>query len=139
LFSGYPSVKPVGLSKKERIKRRKEFQLVYSSGKTVISPQNKFKATIYFIENESHPFVKVAFAVHKKAGNAVWRNRVKRLLRESYRLNKIDILNQSVQRKKSVYIIFSPRTVNKKNYKTIILKQVMPEVVGLLNKIKNLL
>ncbi len=137
MSTGYPKAKPAGLSKQERIKRRKEFQLVYSSGKTIFSPLNKFKATICFIENESHPFVKVAFAVHKKAGNAVWRNRVKRLLRESYRLNKTDLIQLSVLKNKSVYIVFSPNTVNKKKYKSLYLKDVMPEIIELMKKIKN--
>jgi len=139
LSTGYARAKPAGLSKKERIKRRKEFQLVYSSGKTIFSPLNKFKATIFFIENESHPFVKVAFAVHKKAGNAVWRNRVKRLLRESYRLNKSELIQQSILKGKSGFVIFSPNKVNKKNYRNIYLKDVMPEIIELLKKIKNLL
>lgn len=132
-------MKSAGLSKTERIKRRKEFQLVYASGKTVYSHQNKFKATIFFIENESHPFVKVAFAVHKKAGNAVWRNRVKRLLRESYRLNKKDLLVQSELKKTSVFVVFSPNSINKKKQGTLFLKNVMPEIIDLLKKIKTLL
>lgn len=132
-------MKSAGLSKTERIKRRKEFQLVYTSGKTVYSHQNKFKATILFVENESHPFVKVAFAVHKKAGNAVWRNRVKRLLRESYRLNKTDLLVQSKLKKKSVFVVFSPNSINKKKQGTLFLKNVMPEIIDLLKKIKTLL
>ncbi|KAF0151992.1 MAG: hypothetical protein FD143_1461 [Ignavibacteria bacterium] len=80
--------------------------------------------------------LKAAFAVSKKAGIAVWRNRVKRLCRESYRLNK-QILKSVVDEKNlSLIIVFSPFSVNERKNKVISLKDIMPAVVDLMNKIK---
>ena len=64
---------------------------------------NKMEVIFCFGEVDSGN-VKVVFAVHKKAGNAVWRNRVKRLLRESYRLNK-QILSEIVDEKTLLLVI----------------------------------
>ena len=67
---------------------------------------------IYILKNE-HEHNRVGFAVSKKVGKSVIRNRVKRLLRESYRLNEEKILQ-------GYDIIFIARnTASKATYKEI--------------------
>jgi ribonuclease P protein component len=129
-------LKQFGLSSTERIKSKKEFDSVYSSGETLFSSNQKLKA-VFLIERETEQAVlKAAFAVSRKAGIAVWRNRVKRLCRESFRLNK-HILNSIVDEKNiSVKIVFSPFTINQRKNKVIFLEDIMPAVIDLLNKIK---
>ncbi len=78
--------------------------------------------------------MKVAFAVHKKAGNAVWRNRVKRLMRESYRLHKHALRKALTDG--LLLVAFSPNKVNQKNFAKIHLRDVEPEIVDLLEKIR---
>lgn len=89
------------------------------------------------LENQKQPLLKVAFAVSRKAGNAVWRNRIKRLLRESYRLNKQSLFEKVTENKVQVFVIFSPNNVNKIKFKKIYLRDVQPEVTMLLGKIKD--
>ncbi|MCQ2388037.1 MAG: ribonuclease P protein component [Clostridia bacterium] len=61
-----------------RLKKEKDFQLVFKSGKRVYSKN----LTMIFLEQKE---LKVGFAVGKKNGGSVKRNRLKRLLRESFR------------------------------------------------------
>ncbi len=128
-------MKQFGLSSKERIKSKNEFDLVYSAGEILFSSSQKFKA-VFFIQKESETSgIKTAFAVSRKSGIAVWRNRIKRLLRESYRLNKKELCSEVELKKMGVFIVFSPNTINQKNSRKIFLKEVLPEVIDLMNRI----
>ncbi len=61
-----------------RLKKEKDFNLVFNKGKRIYS---KSLTVIYFPSKE----IKAGFAVSKKHGTSVKRNRIKRLLRESFR------------------------------------------------------
>ncbi|MCX7874589.1 MAG: ribonuclease P protein component [Melioribacteraceae bacterium] len=129
-------MKQFGLSKKERIKRKKEFDFVFSNGEYLFSPDKTFKAVFYVLKETEEAVLQAAFAVSKKAGIAVWRNRVKRLMRESFRLNKNILLPLVAEKKYRIQIIFSPLSINYKNSKNICLKNVMPQIVDIMNQIK---
>lgn len=65
------------------LRKNKSFQSVYRAGKSYANRQ----LVLYVLPNKSGSR-RVGFAAGKKLGNAVIRNRVKRLLRETYRLNQ---------------------------------------------------
>ena len=132
-------MKRFGLSSEERIKSRKDFQQIYSSGKIFFSNHKNIKALFIIEENSKLPGVKIAAAVFKKAGNAVWRNRLKRLIKESYRLNKEIILSSAQEKKLLLKIIFSPNLLYQKKNKNLKLKIIMPEVVDIMQKIKGMI
>ncbi len=70
-------------TKSEHLTKKKEFERVFNEGKVI---KNEF-VVLYVIRNDfSHS--RIGLVVSKKVGNAVRRNRAKRLLREVYRLNK---------------------------------------------------
>ena len=71
------------LPKQRILKDKAEFQRVYRGGE---SYANRYLVLYVFMANG--PKGKVGFAAGKKLGNAVERNRVKRLLRECYRLHQ---------------------------------------------------
>lgn len=71
------------LSKRGLLKKNKSFQAVYRVGKSYANRQ----LVLYILPNKSDQR-RVGFAAGKRLGNAVKRNRVKRLLREAYRLNQ---------------------------------------------------
>lgn len=132
-------MKQFGLSSKERIKSKKDFDLVYSNGEYLFSSSQKFKA-VFLSQNDCVlGGIKAAFAVSKKTGTAVWRNRVKRLLRESFRRNKAELSAAVSQKNLKLLIVFAPNYINQKRNPKIYLKEVMPEIINLLNKIKTAL
>lgn len=132
-------MKRYGLSADEKIKSRKDFELLYSTGKSIYSSDKKLKA-VYLISAETdNSGVKIAPAVSKKAGKAVWRNRIKRLLREAYRLNKEILTGISIQKNILIKIILSPNFLNEKVSKNVKLAQIEPGVVEILVKIKSVL
>ncbi len=72
-----------GFSKKERLLKRKEFQLVFDKGEKFGNKQLK----IYALSN-GNSVSRLGLVVGRKFGNSPRRNRFKRILREAYRLNK---------------------------------------------------
>lgn len=128
-------MKKQGLSKSERIKNKNDFEKVYNFGTTIYSSNRKLKATYFFDKTNERGLIKAAFAVHKRAGNAVWRNRMKRLLRESFRLNKMTFYENINLSGLFLLIVFSPNTINEKSDKKIKLAEVMPSLVEIMNKI----
>lgn len=129
-------MKNFSLSRNERVKKKNDFEKVYSAGKVFYSSELLIKS-IYTIDPDANFFgVKIAVAVSKKAGNAVWRNRIKRLIKESYRKNKISINKRADQKAVSVMIIFSPNRLSEARNKKIIYKEVEDKVVELINRIE---
>lgn len=129
-------MKRSGLSANERIKSKKEFQKIYTSGKIIFSNNKTIKAHYLVEENNNYPGVKMAAAVFTKAGNAVWRNRFKRLIKESFRLNKEILTALSIKKNCLIKIVFASYSLNQKKNKNLKLKNVMPEVVDIMIKIK---
>ena len=74
------------LKKTEIIGNKRDFSRVYSKGKSFAC-----RDMVIYILNDERLSGKVGFAAGKKLGCAVIRNRVKRLLRETYRLCKKNI------------------------------------------------
>jgi ribonuclease P protein component len=132
-------LKEFGLSVNERIKSRKDFEKIFSEGITVVSFDRKIKA-IYLVEKNSEaPGIKIAVAVGKKLGKAFWRNRIKRLLKESFRLNKKILLPMCEKKNHLLKIVFSPYGLNQKNNKKITLKEINSGAIDILEKIRNIL
>ena len=61
-----------------RLKKVKDFKLVFNKGKRLYSSS----LTLVYLPSKE---LKVGYAVSKKHGGSVQRNRIKRLLRESFR------------------------------------------------------
>ncbi|GAK58896.1 ribonuclease P protein component [Candidatus Vecturithrix granuli] len=73
----------------ERIKRRNDFKRVYEHGEKRVSSS----FLLYLDVNSMRPYRRLGITVRKKIGNAVIRNRCKRIVREVFRRNK-DIFPQ---------------------------------------------
>jgi ribonuclease P protein component len=78
--------------KKEKLKSRKLIELLFTEGSAI----TRFPLRLLYLEKElpKDTQVQAAVTVSRKAfRNAVSRNRIKRLMRESYRLNKALVFN----------------------------------------------
>ena len=73
-----------GLPRRRILKKKPDFQEVYRNGRSFADHY----LVLYVFPLKDNKGPKVGFAAGKKLGNAVIRNRVKRLLRESYRLEQ---------------------------------------------------
>jgi len=132
-------LKRYGLSAKERVKSKKDFDKIFSSGKMLYSSSKLIKA-VYIVEKEGeNKGVRIAVAVSKRLGIAVWRNRIKRLIKESYRLNKEILLDICSKKNILLKIVFSPNFLNEKDNKNIMLIDLMPSVVDLMIKLRSIL
>lgn len=82
--------KPFGFPKSERLKSRKQIDALFSGGKSVsVFP---VRAVYKFFSAEG-PEVKVGVSASKRSfKRAVDRNRIKRLLREAWRLQKEELM-----------------------------------------------
>lgn len=67
-------VKPI-----HRLKENRDFRRTFARGKSYATP----RLVLYFAPTKNQAF-RVGFSVSKKVGNAVVRNRMKRLLRECF-------------------------------------------------------
>lgn len=70
-------------TKAERLTKKKEFEKVFNEGK-----EFKSNRIIFYVAANNFQHSRLGLVVSKKMGNAVRRNRIKRLFREAFRLNK---------------------------------------------------
>ncbi len=99
------SVKSNTFRKPEKICNQNQIDNLFREGKSFKSGQ--FKLLYIETETTGQPYVQVLIAVPKKnLRHAVDRNRMKRLIREAYRLNKHKILNEYSKVGKHVDIAF---------------------------------
>ena len=129
------SQKHQGLSSSERIKSKRDFDDLYFSGKILISSNKKIKA-IYLVNENRGIGVKIAAVVSKKLGKAVWRNRVKRLIKEAYRLNKHNLISAVVEKEKQVRLILSAYALSENKNKKIDLNEILPGILEVMNMVK---
>ena len=85
-----------------RLKKEKDFSKVFKEGKRLFSESITL---IYLPASE----LKAGFAVSKKHGGSVVRNRIKRLLRESFK-------SFSPEKMKNFFFVFIPKIKENYNY-----------------------
>ncbi len=108
-----------GFSKKEHLFGMKNIETLFSVGDSFFSYPFR---VVYLIQNrkEREFPVRVLISVPKKKFKlAVDRNRIKRVIRETYRLNKKELISQSIQEKKTVQIAFQYVAKEKLDFTTL--------------------
>lgn len=125
-------------TRQDRIKSRKLFDETFLFGKRLDS-KNKLIRCNYLLINSDENYVKIGISIAKRTGKAVWRNRVRRIIREIYRLNNIDLKEKIKNTKYSLSIIFKSNRLNEKSYPKVNFKLLEPEVTSILCSIKSVL
>lgn len=105
----------------------------------MVSRDRMVRAVFLSERVEVNSGVYFAAAVSRKAGNAVWRNRMKRLLRDSYRRNKRELHKLADAESLRVFLVLSPFSVNQKKNKRVSLPLVEPGVVNCISRIGKML
>lgn len=119
----------------ERLKSRSDIKNVYKLGSVIISRDRKLKANLLSSESITYK-VRVAISVSSKAGSSVWRNRLKRIIREIIREENEFLKELINNNKRELSIIFSPYRINQTSDHQILLKDLRPAISDILNKIK---
>lgn len=128
-------MKSFSLNRDERVKKKNDFDKVYSSGKIIFSSNLLIKLHYYIQRSNNCSGVKIAAAVSKKSGKAVWRNRVKRLIKESFRLNKQELVKKTAEKKVELLLVFSAYNINEQKNKKLHLMDIAADVKDLINKV----
>jgi ribonuclease P protein component len=75
------------MHKQHRLAKREDFNKVFRFGKSVANQQ----FVLYHLTKPEHEFFRLGVSVSKKIGNAIVRNRLRRIMKEIVRLNKSGI------------------------------------------------
>ena len=126
------------LPKPELLRGRETFKYIITSGNKLIE---KNIVCFYIIETctpEEQP-LKVGFSVGVKVGKAVLRNRIKRLMRECYRLNKHSLIETAISNNLQIRTVFMFITNKISVPKKISYNEIAQTMVKLMHQIKNFL
>ncbi|MFY4776217.1 ribonuclease P protein component [Metabacillus sp. RGM 3146] len=97
------------MKKRNRIKKNDDFQDVFKKGKSMANRQ----FVIYMLDNPEEKEFRLGLSVSKKIGNAVTRNRVKRLIRQIFQEEKESLL------KGRDYIVIARKPAAEMNYQEV--------------------
>lgn len=94
-------------SKKERLYLNKDIEILFTQGKSFIAYPLRIVYTMREKETDGNPSTSILISVSKKKfKRAVKRNRVKRLIREAYRLNKTLFNDIAIANNATLHIAF---------------------------------
>lgn len=98
------AVKRFGFGKKEKLKSRKQIEALFLNGKSFAA--FPLRITYQFIPSEESSLQAGVTAGKKYFKKAVDRNRIKRLIREAYRLQKNELTEVLKQKKLRGFLFF---------------------------------
>ncbi|WP_449538285.1 ribonuclease P protein component [Ferdinandcohnia sp. Marseille-Q9671] len=96
------------MKKEYRIKKNQDFQTAFKSGKS--SANRQF--VVYVYQNEGQEHFRIGLSVSKKIGNAVTRNRIKRLIRQFFLEHKSLVKDKD-------YVIIARKPVAQMSYEEV--------------------
>lgn len=97
------------MKKEYRIKKNKEFQLVFKNGQSFANRQ----FIVYKLPKETQEHFRIGLSVSKKIGNAVIRNKVKRYIRQVFL--ELELMVQP----HADYVIIARKPVSEMSYEEV--------------------
>jgi len=76
-------LRPQGLPPEHRVRKRRDFEKAYEEGKKVVTPEFAL-----FARPNGEDHSRLGITTTRRLGNAVIRNRARRLVREAYRTHR---------------------------------------------------
>jgi ribonuclease P protein component len=126
------------LKRSEIIRGFRSFEQVLQNSRKIDNCD--ISAYLNICKEISEPLVKVGFLVSKKKiKKSHYRNRIRRLLKESYRLNKQEILCNHIEPKLSLRILITLSTSGYNHHTDIHFQELKAQMAELLNKITALI
>lgn len=96
-------MKKYGLGKSQRLKSRKLIQSIFAEGKSF----HHFPLKVIWMLNNDSINLQAGFSVSSRLfKKAVDRNRIKRLMRECYRIQKVELEEKLLQSERSLAVFF---------------------------------
>ncbi len=133
------SAHPYRFPKYERIKLKRQIQRVFKEGRMLKANMVEAKFYIEPYDSEQFPreyYIKVGFSVPKRFfKQAVKRNKIRRWLREAYRLHRLPLLEALKKHQKSLKVFFLYRNKAFPSY-TIIAEDVKNLLAQLLEAVE---
>jgi ribonuclease P protein component len=122
------------LGKEKRLKSRKAIEGVFKAGRSVSNPP--FRIVYQFQEGEGQ-FLQAGFsAPTRNFKKAVARNRVKRLMKEAYRLNchPLESCMKSMNRRLAIFLIYTARELPEQAFTTEKISVLLQKLIKKINE-----
>jgi ribonuclease P protein component len=124
--------KPYSLGKSQRLKSRKQIDTLFEKGKKI----TQFPFRLLYLAEPGNGEVKAGFTVSSKNfPRAVDRNRIKRLTRESYRIQKKKLENLILKNRSVLHLffIYTGREILSYEEISIDLKQALDKLIRIIH------
>ncbi|MCF8267066.1 MAG: ribonuclease P protein component [Ignavibacteriales bacterium] len=127
-----------GLPKNERLSSKKDISYLFDEGAFFNTASGRLRSGYVLVPSEFPGFyAKTAFIVPKKSGKAFWRNRLRRLLKEAYRLNKHILSPAEIFPGYIYHIVLINIFFRQQKHPTLRLSDVSDDVIELLSAIRD--
>jgi len=94
---------------------------------------------IVVLEPASNPEMNVGYAVSSRVYTAVWRNRLRRLMREGFALQRESLMDDLKRRGMSASIIFAFKPQAQSGVRRLKLEPVSTEIANLCSRLRGML
>jgi len=127
--------KKLTLGRKERLKSRKKIDLLFREGKVM----NLYPLRVTYLKTEEQDLQIGVSAGKRYFKKAVHRNKIKRLLREAWRLQKIELLETTRDKQTglAVFIVYIGKEIPSFSEITFHVKQVIDRLLNTIEKAAN--